>query len=68
MSVVNSFPLNVYLPAGETIPEDTTNSGEMLRGNTTLLKKYQTFFFCENLVDFNEACLHEATLNFHTDA
>ena len=32
---------------------------------TTLLKKYPTFF-CENLVDFNEAQLHEATLNPHT--
>ena len=26
------------------------------------------FFFCENLVDFNEARLHEATLNLHTHA
>ena len=23
------------------------------------------FFFCKNLVDFNEACFHEATLNLH---
>jgi len=26
-----------------------------------LLEKYPTFIFCENLVDFNEARLHEAT-------
>jgi hypothetical protein len=33
---------------------------------TTLLENNLTFlFFCENLVDFNEACLHEATLNLH---
>ena len=32
---------------------------------TTLLEKYLTFFFCENLVNCNEACLHEATLNLH---
>ena len=30
-------------------------------------KKYQTFF-CRNLVDFNEAQFHEATLNLHTHA
>ena len=29
------------------------------------LEKYLTFFYCENLVDFNEAHLHEATLNLH---
>ena len=34
--------------------------------HTTLLEKYPTFFFLENLVDFNEAHLHEATLNLHT--
>ena len=34
---------------------------------TILLEKYLTFF-CENLVDFNEARLHEATLNLHTHA
>ena len=33
-----------------------------------LLEKYPTFFFWENLVDFNEARLHEATLNLHTHA
>ena len=33
---------------------------------STLLEKYPTFFlFCENLVDFNEAHLHEVTLNPH---
>ena len=32
---------------------------------TTLLEKYPTFF-CEILVDFNEARLHEKTLNLHT--
>ena len=32
---------------------------------TSLLQKYPTFFLCENLVDFNEACLHDATLNLH---
>ena len=30
-----------------------------------LLDKYQTYFFCENLVDFNEARLLEAILNLH---
>ena len=34
----------------------------------TLLEKYLTLFFCENLVIFNEARLHEATLNLHTHA
>ena len=34
----------------------------------TLLEKYPTFSFCENLVDFNEAHLHHVTLNFHTHA
>ena len=35
--------------------------------NTTLLEKYPTlFYFCKNLVDFNEVRLHEATLNLHT--
>ena len=32
-----------------------------------LLEKYRNFFF-ENLVDFNEADLHEATLNIYTHA
>ena len=31
----------------------------------TLLEKYPIFFY-ENLVDFNEARLHEANLNLHT--
>ena len=32
--------------------------------NTTLLEKYQTYFFpLKNPVDFNEVRLHEATLN-----
>ena len=35
---------------------------------TTLLEKYPTFFFCVNLVEFNEARLHEATLNLRTHA
>ena len=34
---------------------------------TALLEKYPTLFvFCKNLVDFNEASLHEVTLNLHT--
>ena len=34
---------------------------------TTLLEKYPTlFFFCENLVDFNEMHLYETILNLHT--
>ena len=33
---------------------------------TTLLEKYPTLLFCENLVDFNEARLQEANLNRHT--
>ena len=33
----------------------------------TLLEKYPTFF-CEILVDLNEARLHEKTLNLHTHA
>ena len=36
--------------------------------NIPLLEKYPTLFFCENLVDFSEAHLHEATLNLHTHA
>ena len=31
-------------------------------------KVFDLFFFCENLVDFNGARLHEATLNLHTHA
>ena len=34
---------------------------------TTVLEKNPTFF-CENLLDFNKARLHEATLNPHTHA
>jgi hypothetical protein len=33
-----------------------------------LLEKHPTLFFCENLVDSNEAHFHEATLNLHTHA
>ena len=33
---------------------------------TTLSKKYSTLFFFDNLEDFNEARLHEATFNLHT--
>jgi len=33
-----------------------------------MLEKYPYFYFCENLVDFNEARLHEATLNLHMDS
>ena len=35
-----------------------------------LLEKYSSFFFffCKNLVDFNEAHLHEVTLILHTHA
>ena len=36
--------------------------------HTILLEKYTTFCFCKNLVDFNEACLQEATLNLHMHA
>ena len=39
-----------------------------LYGNTIMLEKYPTLFFCENVVDFNEALLHETTLNLHTHA
>ena len=35
---------------------------------TTLLEKYPSFFFCGNLVDFNESRLHAATLNLHMHA
>ena len=34
----------------------------------TLLDTYPTFFLCENLMDINEACLHEATFNRHMHA
>jgi hypothetical protein len=36
----------------------------------SLLEKYPTFFyfFCKNLVDFNEAHLHETTLKLHMHA
>ena len=37
--------------------------GAEIMFNITVL--YPTFFY-ENLVDFNEALLHEATLNLHT--
>ena len=33
-----------------------------------LLEKYLTFFFCKNLVGFNEMHLHEAILNLHMHA
>ena len=33
--------------------------------STIMLEKYHTFF-CENMVGFSEARLHEATLNPHT--
>ena len=33
---------------------------------STLLEKYGPYFVLENLVDFNKARLHEATLNLHT--
>ena len=36
--------------------------------NVLLLEKYPNFFFWESLVDFNEARLHEATLNLHMHA
>ena len=29
-------------------------------------KVFDLIFFCENLVDFNQARLHKATLNLHT--
>ena len=32
------------------------------------LEKYPTCFICENLVDFNEVRLHEATLNLRMHA
>ena len=35
---------------------------------TPMIEKHPTLLFCENLVDFNEARLHEATLNLHTHA
>ena len=35
---------------------------------TTCYKSIQPFFFCENLVDFNEAHLYEVTLNLHVHA
>ena len=35
---------------------------------TTLLERYPILFLCENLVNFNEARLHKATLNPHTRA
>ena len=33
-----------------------------------ILQASGTDLFCDNLVDFNEGCLHEATLNLHTNA
>ena len=35
---------------------------------TRSVKTVSNFFFCKNLVDFNKAHLHEATLNLHTHA
>ena len=32
------------------------------------VRKASDLIFCENLVDFNEARLHEATLDLHTHA
>ena len=43
----------------------TSGESSHIRG---LLEKYPTLFFCENLVGFNEARLHEVTLNLHTHA
>ena len=34
----------------------------------TTIRKVSDFFFLENLEDFNEARLHEATYNHHTHA
>ena len=34
---------------------------------TRSVRKVSDFFFCENLVDLNEARLHEATLNLYTN-
>ena len=39
----------------------------LILDNNPLLEKYPTFF-CENLGDFNEALLDEATLKLHTHA
>ena len=33
-----------------------------------MLEKYPAYFSSENLVDFNEVRLHEATLNLHMHA
>ena len=33
-----------------------------------LLEKYLNFFFCENMVEINEARLREATFNLHAHA
>ena len=44
-----------------------SNDGQIYCVHAALLEKYPTLLFiCENLVDFNEACLHEETLNLHT--
>ena len=45
--------------------QTSIGSQELLRG---VLKKYSALFFFENLVDFNEAHLNDATLNIHTHA
>ena len=34
--------------------------------NTKSVRIISELFFCENLLNFNLSCLHEATLNFHT--
>ena len=39
----------------------------LFQGNTTLLEKYLTCFY-ENLMDFNETRLHDATLHLHMHA
>ena len=57
----------------EIIPVDVCISLHFIgSSSTTLLEKYPSlsffFFFCENLVYFNEAHLHEATLNLHMHA
>ena len=45
------------------------SNGEFIIKKQVLLEKYPTlFFFCENLVDFNKAHLHDATLNLDMHA
>ena len=54
----------VHLSRATNNPSKSRRSMQYLRG----LRKVSDFFFCKNLMDFNEERLHEVTLKPHTHA